>query len=190
MSSLRQIDGLGRRRLLRGSRGTTVLLVEGPGDGAASVARCGLPTRLLARLRSHELDRRLAAGASPDSEALLSLRARELESVPVRRRLAAGYRLRLSASRRSPHPADRSIPLARVEIRRCGALVEQLATLLESGTPADPRGVARASLLLTEGNSPLYARANSATLETTLQNAIDALPPAADAPAALGGERW
>jgi hypothetical protein len=189
MSPLRQIDRLGRRRLLR-PRSTTVLLVEGPDLRAATVARCALPTRLLARLRSPGLDRRLAAGASPDSDALLSLRAHELESVAVRRRLAAGYRLRLSASRRSPHPVDRQIPLARAEIRRCGALVEELAALLESATPADPRGVARASLLLSEGNSPLYARASSALLETTLREAIGALPPTSRVSAALEGERW
>jgi hypothetical protein len=190
MSSLRQIDKLGRMRIPRGSRSTTILLVEDPGLRATSVVRCGLPTRLLARLRSHDLDRRLAAGASPDSEALLSLRARELEGAAVRRRLATGYRLRLSASRRSPHPAERKIPLARAEIRRCGALVEELAALLESATPADPRGVARASLLLTEGDSPLYDRVRSATLETTLREAIEALPPAGSASTALEGERW
>jgi hypothetical protein len=190
MSSLHPIDKLGRRRLLRGTTSTTVLLVEGPGLDGASVARCGLPTRLLARLRSHDLDRRLAGGASPDSGALLSLRARELEGAAVRRRLAAGYRLRLSASRRSPHPADRKIPLARAEIRRCGALVEELAALLESATPADPRGVARASLLLTAGDSPLYAGTRSAALETTLREAIEALPPAGGVSTTLGDERW
>jgi hypothetical protein len=136
-------------------------------------------TRLLAWLRASELDRRLARGANPDSNALLSLRARQLEKPTNRRRLAKGLRRRLSASQGPSRPTDRRVPLAREEIRRCAELIEELAALLEASGPVDPQGVARASVLISEGNSPLYRPSLSGLLAPALRRAIDslALPP-------------
>jgi hypothetical protein len=172
-----------RRQRRRAWAKSTILLAQGADPYAVSVARCRLSTRLLARVRSLDLDRSLAAGAQPDSSALLSLRAGELQSAAHRRRLADGFRRRLAASRRDAHPFDRQIPLARAEIRRCAALVDELVDALESAVPADLRGIARASLLLCEGNSPLYAGASTIALEPVLREAIDALSLAPSVPA-------
>jgi hypothetical protein len=156
-----------------GFKSTTILLAQGRDPYGVSVSRAGLRNRLLARARAFELDGRLAAGANPDSSALLSLRARQLESRANRRRLARGFRGRLSVSSKSPHPFDRRVPLARAEIRNCAGLIEELAERLEAPEPADPQGIARASLLLTNGNSPLYTRATE--LGPALRKTIDQL---------------
>jgi hypothetical protein len=169
-----EIERVGHRRRLPRLRGNaTVLIAEG--TSLRTVSHRRLPTRLLLRLRAHELDRRLAAGAGPDSSALLSLRAQELQSLVHRRLLGAGLRRRLAVSNLSPHPFDRQVPLARAEIRRSGALVDELAAILEATDPADTRGIARASLLLREGNSPLYVKHGSVSLDVALREAIDAM---------------
>jgi hypothetical protein len=154
---------------------TTILLAQERDPYALSVSRAGLRNRLLARARSFELDGRLSAGANPDSSALLSLRAMQLQSPANRRRLAGGFRGRLSASRRAAHPIDRHVPLARAEIRRFAELIEELADRLDAPDPADPQGIARASLLLREGNSPLYTGAAAGELGPALRRTIDQL---------------
>src|SRR3974390_2759960 len=109
---------------------TTILLSHNAGRRSVSIHRPTVPTRLLARLHSVDLDRRLADGASPDSSALLSLRAQHLQSLANRRELARGFRRRRAAARREPPPFDRQVPLARTEIRRHAKLIEELAARL------------------------------------------------------------
>jgi hypothetical protein len=157
------------------SMSTTILLSHDAGRRSVSIHRPTAPTRLLARIHSVELDRRLADGANPDSSALLSLRAQHLQSLASRRALALGFRRRLAAARRAPHPFDRRVPLARAEIRRNATLIEELATRLEAREPADPRGIARGRVLLCDGSSPLYSRASETELGWALQRAIDGL---------------
>jgi hypothetical protein len=154
---------------------TMILLAKGADPFAISIARTGPGTRLVSALRASELDRRLAAGANPDSSALLSLRARQLEKPANRRRLALGLRRRLSASLGAPHPTDRRVPLARAEIRQSAELIEELAALLEAPQPADPQGIAQASVLIGEGNSPLYRQSQRGVLAPALRRVIDSL---------------
>jgi hypothetical protein len=158
---------------------TTILLSHDAARRSVSIHRPTAPTRLLARLHSVDLDRRLADGASPDSSALLSLRAQRLQSLASRRALALGFRRRLAAARREPHPFDRQVPLARAEIQRNAKLIEELAARLEAHEPADPQGIARGSVLLCDGSSPLYRRSSETQLGQALQRAIDelTLPP-------------
>jgi hypothetical protein len=154
---------------------TTILLSHSAGRRSVSIHRPTASTRLLARVHSVDLDRRLANGASPDSSALLSLRAQHLQSPSSRRALALGFRRRLAAARRAPHPFDRRVPLARDEIRRHANLIEELAARLEAREPADPRGIARGRVLLCDGSSPLYTGSSEAELGQALQRAIDEL---------------
>jgi len=157
---------------------TTVLLSRASRPYELSVVRIRPHMRFLVRVHSLELDRRLAAGASPDSSAQLSLRAQQLQSSTTRRRLASGFRARLAVARRQPHPINRRIPLARAEIDRCSELIGELADRLDSAEPVDSRGIARAHVLLSEGNGPLYVKAVAGTLGPTLRRTIEELEPA------------
>ena len=156
---------------------TTILLSRKDDSYTLSLVRCPPGARLLARLRSYELDSRLASGESPDSSMLLSLRAQHLVRPAGRRSVARALRRLLSSSRRTPHPIDRRIPVARAEIFECRELIEELAALLESGLPTDAASVARANLLVCSGGSPLYRPGVTGALEPALLAVIDAIEP-------------
>jgi hypothetical protein len=153
----------------------TILLANGEDLDTISISRGGLRARLRTWCAGTELDCRLAQGASPDSSVPLSIRARRLMRPKNRRCIARGLRRVASSASASPHPGQRQVPLARAEIRECSRLMEELAGLLDGGQPVDPRGIARAELLLSEGNSPLYKAASGERLEPALRRAIDDL---------------
>jgi len=101
--------------------------------------------RLKARLLARRLDWALANGADSEQSAALALRARRLTSLS-RRRVIADALLRLL---------------------RNGSVVDDgrdqlagLASALAQPGPVDPRGAARAWLLVTDGTGPLHARGN------------------------------
>jgi hypothetical protein len=156
---------------------TTILLSNENDLYSFSISRGRIRTRLRAWLASLELDSQLARGLSPDTSAPLSLRAQRLQGPSHRRRLARGLRRALSAALADPRPIDRRVPLARDQIRDCAGLIEELAGRLDAQQPADPRGIARAELLLSAGNSPLYRGAISGTLGSALRLAIEGLTP-------------
>jgi hypothetical protein len=108
---------------------------------------------------------------------LLSLRAEHLVRPAGRRKVARAFRRLLSNARRTPHPIDRRIPVARTEIVECRELIEELASLLESGLPTDAASIARANLLVCSGGSPLYRPGVSGALEPALHAVIDAIEP-------------
>jgi hypothetical protein len=153
----------------------TILRANGEDLDTVSISRSGLRARLRAWCTGTELDSRLARGASPDASVPLSLRAQRLMRPKNRRCIARGLRRAASSALASPHSGQRGVPLARAEIRECAALIEQLAGLLDDGQPVDPRGIARAELLLSEGDSPLYRVASRERLEPALRRAIDDL---------------
>lgn len=156
----------------------TLLLADGGDPYAPAIRRLGPRTRLLVTLHSHELDRWLAGGASPDSSAELSVRAGRLQSLDHRQALASGYRKRLTVAGRNPHP--KAIPLARAQVRDCAELIEELAGLLEAGGPAEVAAIAQAGLLLSEPTSPIYVKAPESVLDGALRRLITQLqaPPA------------
>lgn len=159
---------------------TTVLITGGAESSAVSIRRCGAQAALLVRARGLGLDRRLAGGADPDTDALLSLRAGALISARHRHSLARALRKLLLQARRLQHPLDPPVPLARREILRTRDLIEELAELLDRPDPVDARGVAQVEVLLRDGSSPVYWAARGAQLRPALQTAIAALqaPPA------------
>jgi hypothetical protein len=101
--------------------------------------------RLAARLLARRLDWALANGADSEQSAALSLRARRLTSLPRRRVVADSLRRLLNNGRVEPQGR---------------AQVSQLAHALAEPGPVDPRGAARAWLLVTDGTGPLYGRGN------------------------------
>jgi hypothetical protein len=99
--------------------------------------------RVAARLLARRLDWALANGADSEQNAALALRARRLTSLPRRRLIANALRRLLNAGRVSDE--------GRIQ-------VAQLAQALAEPGPIDPRGAARAWLLVTDGTGPLHSR--------------------------------
>jgi hypothetical protein len=120
------------------------------------------------------LDRRLAAGERADGDRRLARRAETLTGADSRRGLARTLLAIIGAAERRPKPASRA-PIARREVTEAADELRQLAARLESGEPVDPRGVAEAHLLITDGSGPLYNRHSGEALATTARAARVAL---------------
>lgn len=136
---------------------------------------------MLARLFGSSLDHRLAAGHLPESSRPLAARARLIVSTPWRETLAADWehllkrlslpgpprrgRLGVAAARRS------AVVAAAPEIRR-------LAGALRTPLPVPARGVAIASILLTNGVGPLYNPRSPVAVADAVTQAVASLDPA------------
>jgi hypothetical protein len=101
--------------------------------------------RLAALLLARRLDWALANGADSEQSAALALRARRLTSLPRRSLMANALRRLLNTGRVNEE--------GRIQ-------VAQLAHALAEPGPVDPRGAARAWLLVTDGTGPLHSRGN------------------------------
>ncbi len=146
--------------------------------------------RLLARCRAGRLDRELAEGTSPEASASLAARAMRLTSMEFRSDLVATLQrialatgeparvlpARRGAASRSPgaaHPPR--IPLRHARISRSARLLAELASRLAEPGPVPVRGVAMATLLLSDGTGPLYREACRDDLGVIIQRATQAL---------------
>jgi len=138
---------------------------------------------LRARCAAARLDRELAAGASPETSALLATRAMQLTSMKFRRDLATNLQRILaaagqpSAGRPSPtagvHPPR--IPVCRARISRSADPLAMLAGSLAAPGPVPVRGVALISQLLADGAGPLYQQACGDDLGNIIEKATRAL---------------
>ena len=134
---------------------TTVLVTDGPG---VSVRRARVVHHAAARLRARALDDELIAGAPPESQLVLSLRAQQLLGLRERRGLAATLRAQVAAAR-DPAPMRHAvIPVSRSAVLQCATELTDLAALLARPGPVTPRGVALVRRLICEGGGPLYRR--------------------------------
>jgi hypothetical protein len=133
--------------------------------------------RLAARLRAPYLDAALAAGASPDSSAPLSLRAHALVSAKDRRKLSRELLHILHKAEQSQSPFDPTVPICRRKILKARDLFRELADRLQDRDPVTTRGVAQVRVLLRDGSGPLYERPFADDLRDPLQAAIAALNP-------------
>ena len=135
----------GRRLPLRGVDAGRTCPMRGDSQTPARSALL----RLHARLAGWRLDRRLAGGADPWDDELLGCRAEQLQA---------------SERRTLPQPsamyADELLALAE---------------RLDAERPVDPRGVARARMLLLDGTSPLYRPASPLKLQSAVDRALNAL---------------
>ena len=130
--------------------------------------------RLHARLAGWRLDRRLAGGADPWDDELLGCRAEQLVQPSLRHVIAEGLRRALArASRRRPPGA--AVPVARASVEMYADELLALAERLDAERPVEPRGVARARLLLLDGTSPLYRPASPLKLQSAVDRALNAL---------------
>ena len=128
------------------------------------------------RLRRSSLDRRLAAGASPDECDDLSRRANQLRSSLHRRELAASLLTLVEQAGAPTPPISASVPIDRPSI--LAARSDVIALALDLGATdleASAQGIALVQRLLREGASPIYAPLGPAALTQALRDAHAAL---------------
>jgi hypothetical protein len=136
------------------------------------------------------LDRELAEGANPNTDAARGMRARQLSSRRGRRQLAGGLRWLVKQSRQpAGSPWVVTVALNRRQVVEASELLLSLAARLEEVEEPCPRAVALASFLVSDPLSPaslLYDesgdplgssnRATTAQLAHAALEAIDQRP--------------
>jgi hypothetical protein len=111
---------------------------------------------LRCRLRRNSIDKQLAAGADPDSTECRHRRPSELTGESNRQALAAAYERLLVAATSFP-PLD-VVPVNWRGVRATTPRLDRLVQRLREDPDVRAQGVARARLLLTDGDSALYAK--------------------------------
>jgi hypothetical protein len=141
----------------------------------------GLWLRLVTWARSSTLDRELAAGVDPLASDELSLRAGQLHSAKSRARLACGLRGAVNLSGRPFDPLVlRPSLIRRSEVSANVDLLLELADRV-TATPVSAEGLARTSVLVADGSSPMYRGGARSPLRIAAFEALVALehgPPA------------
>jgi hypothetical protein len=129
-------------------------------------------------LRGWELDRQLAAGCSPETDAALAMRAHRITSRRSRRRLAGG----LARALRAIEPGRPILTAAArpnlEEVRAARTVLASLERRLWAKQQIAPRGAAMLTLLLSDCTSPLYQPTEQGALGSVLRAAAIALEPA------------
>ncbi len=163
----------------RGRSGPSALLLSGPVDGGGFAPQANhWWIRLLARLFSSRLDRRLAAGVLPESSPLTAARAERLVSFPVRSALAQCWQGLLAEAAAPPGNRCRSVPLCRERITGSRPEVAAMVDALSMQLPVPAGGVAAAGRLLTDGTGPLYNPSCPTDLSDTVRTVVGQLDPA------------
>ncbi|HEX4432495.1 MAG TPA: hypothetical protein VHZ96_24695 [Frankiaceae bacterium] len=154
------------------------LLLAAAGDPLRIVTRRRRPwDRVLARSRSLTLDAQLADGHSPDDNWLRLVRAELLISRHGRVEIARHWETVLERCSRQGNEGRLRVPLQYQQIRAAEPGIRRLIAALRSRLAINVRGVAMASLLLTDGTGPLYNPARSADLRAFVSAAADHLDP-------------
>jgi hypothetical protein len=138
-----------------------------------------LPDQLLGRMFGSSLDRELAAGRPPESGRRLAARADDIVSLRKRQALARNWEHLLEMARRPLGPGSARTLLRRDQIAAAEPEVREMMARLLAPLPVAARGVAAASVLLTDATGPLYNRRNHTALVTVLRAATVQLDPAA-----------
>jgi hypothetical protein len=118
--------------------------------------RVGLVERFAARWAPWQLDQALSRGADPASSGALAARAAVLVRPATRRRLAASVRGAIDDAHRRDRVEASMVLVARTAVRGASPALRALAAALEAEELVAARGVARARLLLADGQGPLY----------------------------------
>jgi hypothetical protein len=133
---------------------------------------------LNASLHGWELDRQLAAGCDPESDAALAVRARRITSSRSRRRIADG----LARVVGSVEPAPRAFTAAArpdgAEVIAARTVLMSLERRLRGEAQIAPAGAAMLGLLLIDCTGPLYQPTAVGELGSRLRAAAAALEPA------------
>jgi hypothetical protein len=139
---------------------------------------CRLADRLLARALGASLDLQLAGGCAPESTRLLAARAQEIVSLPRRTSLARSWDHVLRVAGRAPTSRTPVVPLNVAAILAAEPAIRELMERLTAPLPVTAQGVAAATVMLTNANSPVYNRYSRDALADLLDGAITQLDPA------------
>jgi hypothetical protein len=137
-----------------------------------------VPLRLFvgARFFGFSLDSKLANGCDPESSRLLATRAHLIVTLAKRRELVENW-LDLLVWAREPYGLlSPSVPLVRNRVIDAQEEIQELAGALLAPMPTS-RGVAMASVLLSDGAGPIYNRLCSLDLGSALREVIARLDP-------------
>jgi hypothetical protein len=138
--------------------------------------RVRLIDRLVARLRSSHLDRRLAEGASPESSVALALHAAWVARPSHLHQVARSLERVVSAAETSPTSQTvPGVPINREAVRRAKPDLEALSRRLQSVRLVNVRGVATTRMLLADGAGPLYHACRSRDLRAEVHLAFTQL---------------
>jgi hypothetical protein len=127
--------------------------------------------RVGTRLHARDLDRALAAGASPDASVVLALHAARLYR-PGHRSLLAHTVRRLATM--AARPTRLTAPVSGRAVREAAAELEAVAARLAAPGPVEVRGVAKVRSLLVDGAGPLYRPSGSSALREELLSVLRA----------------
>jgi len=156
-----------------------VLLVD---ESGVYVERAGWRTRMQARVHAESLDRALAAGVPPESDALLALRAQRLARARTRETLARTLERLLRASQTDGDHRTRPSMAVLPRIACARADLETLIERLRAPAPLSARGVADTCLLLRDGSGPIYRYESTADLGALVRRIAAELDPSRDWP--------
>ncbi len=144
---------------------------------------------VIARWRAPELDRQLAAGASPGTSALLAIRSQRLTGERYRARVAAGLARAVRDAEATSHGFSAAVRTDRREVIAARTVLATLDRRLRAAEPVSAQGVALLESLLTDGAGPLYRPTEPGALGSQLRAAAAALePPARHDPVRVGRE--
>jgi len=146
--------------------------ITAPGRGWAGADRPPLSVRLLARVRAHGLDRRLADGAAPYASLLLARRAAVIVGRPVRVELADDLERILMLARTGEPRRLGAVPVRRHEVLVAAEPMRRLIGALRGPGPLAPRGVAIARRLIHDGTTPMYALAPRGAVARAVNDAL------------------
>jgi hypothetical protein len=146
--------------------------------------------RILARAFGGWLDESLATGRAPESSALLAARARIITALPYRMATAGNWEHLLRVARdRAVRPRSRSaayrsaacdpaVLVCADQIVAASLAIRELMNVLAAPLPVPARGVAMASVLLTDAAGPVYSGHSRVSLTDALSAAVAQLDPA------------
>ncbi len=137
-----------------------------------------LTDRVLSRVFSASLDRRLAAGQAPESSRLLAARAQHIVALRSRQKMARNWENLLRRARRAPGAYQPALPVDGPRIVAGEPAIRELVRRLTAPLPVSARGVAMATELLTDAVGPVYNPHSRVSLAAALEAAIGQLDPA------------
>jgi hypothetical protein len=129
-----------------------------------------LRLKLDVSLHRTRLDRALAEGADPESDAALTFRARQLTSPATRHAIANTIKNLLDSAEEPPENwthCDARPPLQRDDLLAAKDELGALAEELRQENGMTPRAAALAATLVWDSASPAYAQSDTSVLEWT-----------------------
>jgi hypothetical protein len=157
-----------------------LLIVADPADPQRLVLRpCRPALRLTALWRATALDRQLAAGAPPETNVLLAIRAQLIASPAWCQRLASDWRHAVEPPTAPVALFSPRAPVCRDRIAAATPDTQRMLAYLVASGPKAARGVAMARLILSDARGPLFDHRCATDLATALRQAVHLMDPAA-----------